>query len=137
MSSYVQNVKDNSDIELREVCCKFENTEDITDFLYTFIKQAPYYLIFAFGCTWKGADGYKFTKNVVDFVFPSYNSCLYLKDVSKRGKVLECIESTHDNPTGYTLDVIALTEKEYQSLKNATFDKVKNFVKIVVEKSKI
>ena len=92
-----------------------------------FMKPAKKYLVFASGCRWDGASGYKFADSMWDACGRSYDASLYIENVSDGGKTLLLNESSHDVPMGSDTVIIALTEKEYESLKNKDFRGVEAF----------
>lgn len=109
-------------------CCEatWEN-EDFVGMLNHFIKEANQYLVFASGCRWNGASGYKFCDNVADTISRSYDVTITPRAVSARGKTLVCCESSHDVPMGSTTIIVALTKDEYQLLRHADFEEVEAF----------
>ena len=97
------------------------------DYIENFIKKSDVYLVWAGGCRWDGASGYKFADDFYDAVSRSYDNTQYIKDQSKGGKVLYVSEHSHDVPMGGSTKYIALTEREYERLKDADFATVKKF----------
>lgn len=91
------------------------------------IKPADHYLVFAVRCRWDGASGYKLANGIEECFRRSYDATIRPVSVSRGGKILTCIESGHDVPTGGTTYVIALTEREYQSLLNKKYRFVCSF----------
>ena len=92
-------------------------------------RTYPHYLVFASGCRWNGASGYKFCENLLDIVSRPYDICFYI-DLSdtEEGK-FKARESSHDVPMGSTTYVIGLSEKEYEELRESNFEAVEAFVK--------
>jgi len=104
--------------------CELDCDPDYAD---NFIKKAPAYLVFAYGCTWNGANGYTIKQTFKEAISRSYDNTQYIKGQSKGRKVLYVSEHSHDVPMGSSTKYIALTEKEYERLSNADFDTVENF----------
>lgn len=92
------------------------------------IKKAPRYLVFASGCRWNGASGYKFTDTFDESLYRGYDTSLCINSVSKGGKVLRLTEYSHDVPTGSDTYVIALTDKEAERLEYVGFPTIEHFV---------
>lgn len=95
------------------------------------IKEAPHYLVFASNCRWDGASGYKIVDFMEEIVARDYEVSIYPIGVSKGGKTLMCreySEYSHDVPMGARTTIIALTEKEYGRLIDASWEQVAKFV---------
>lgn len=126
-----------------EHCCKYIDVEkeDLWDqveyvafdsearicALEKLIKPAPHYLVMAHNVRWTGASGYKITERIGETINRGYEASIYPVAVSKGGKCLICRESSHDNPMGAQTSIIALTEREYERLKNADWEKAAAF----------
>lgn len=85
------------------------------------------YLVWASGCRWDGASGYKFSDDFYDAISRSYDNTQYIKGQSKGRKVLYVSEHSHDVPMGGSTKYIALTDREYERLKNAEWKTVEKF----------
>ena len=92
-----------------------------------YLKKANKYLVFACGCRWNGASGYKFAHDYFGTVSRSYDVSIYPKAYSKGKKTLVCREYSHDVPMGATTIIVALTDKEYERLNNSSFSAVEQF----------
>ena len=92
------------------------------------LKDAPAYLVFAYGCRWNGTDGYKIAKDKKDSFARDYDTSIYPIAVSRRKKTLICSESSHDVPLGSETVIIALTEKEKQIIERAGWKAILTFV---------
>lgn len=104
--------------------CDDEYRDEI---LHQMIKPANHYLVFASGCRWNGASGYSFKETPADCLYRSYDATIRPHAVSKGGKTLVCIESSHDVPMGSHTYIIALTDDEYRRLEDAEFSTVRKF----------
>ena len=102
--------------------------EDAEFYLRMLIKEAPKYLVFASGCRWNGASGYKVCDDLADIVRRDYEVTIHSVAASKGGKVLKCLESSHDVPTGAVTYIVALTNNESEAIENMDFDMVRAFV---------
>lgn len=91
------------------------------------IKDAGHYLVMAYGCRWDGGSGYKFAGTRSEALSRSYEACITPVKASAGGKTLICRESSHDVPMGAQTSIIALTEKEYEKLKDADWETVLEF----------
>ena len=93
-----------------------------------FLKESKHYLVFAYNCRWNGASGYKFATDYTDCVYRSYDTTLIPVNRSRGKKVLVCTEYSHDVPLGATTLIVALTDKEYDLLRNRVgFNDVEDF----------
>ena len=92
-----------------------------------YLKDSYGYLVFARGCRWNGASGYKLVKDYDGVISRSYDFSLVPISRSRGKKVLVCRESSHDVPMGSTTIIVALTEKEYERLSNSSFSAVEQF----------
>lgn len=97
--------------------------------LESVIKRGESYLVFAVGCRWNGASGYKIADSLEDAFSRDYDATIMLSDVSRGGKTMVCRESSHDVPMGSTTYVISLTTREAARLENADFSMVEKFAK--------
>lgn len=100
-----------------------------------YIKDADKYLVFARGCRWNGASGYKFADTTNDILSRSYDFSLVPIARSKGKKVLVCRESSHDVPMGSTTIIVALTEREFSELQISSFERVEEFAEIMERKA--
>lgn len=129
ISSYDQSVYEATDWSDAEI------DEDLRDEVLSSLIRSGYgYLIFAKGCRWDGASGYRLVKNVDEAFSRNYEASISPVSVSAGGKTLVCRESSHDVPTGSETIVVALTEKEYDRLDYADFEEVARFAKNHAEK---
>lgn len=103
--------------------------DDARFMLSQYIKGADHYLVFANGCRWDGASGYKFADDIVDTIYRDYDVTIYPKTATKGGKTLVCTEHSHDVPMGARTTIIALTDNEYERLVNSEWDVVRRFAK--------
>lgn len=92
------------------------------------LKDSPYYLVFASNCTWNHASAYKFVDNILETIERSYNVSIYPYGATERGKVLVCKEYSHDVPMGSFTYIIALTDRQYETLQNMGFSGVQKYV---------
>lgn len=106
----------------------YDSSEEHADYMEQLLKSANHYLVFAQGCCWDGASGYLLTESTEKLVRLSYDTSIYPTATSRGKKVLQCREYSHDVPMGSTTYLIALTDREYQILANATFAEVEKFV---------
>lgn len=97
------------------------------DYADNFIKKAPAYLVWASGCRWDGASGYKFATDFEKAVHRDYENTQYIERQSKGRKVLYVSEHSHDVPMGGSTKYIALTDREYQWLQDADWEAVESF----------
>ena len=105
--------------------CDFDEDE-LEYTLEDLIGNHPNYLVFASGCRWNGASGYTFCDNITDTVKRNYEISLRLVEQFKNG--IECIESSHDVPTGSHTYIIGITDEERDSLEDADFSEIEEFV---------
>ena len=101
--------------------------EEIEGFDEEIIKPANHYLVFAQGVRWNGASGYTFAKTFGDALYRDYDHTMYIKNISKHKKAILFREHSHDVPMGNPTVVIALTDREYDSLKDREFSRVEEF----------
>lgn len=97
------------------------------DFIENFIKKSGAYLVFASGCRWNGASGYTIARDFEEAMYRDYENHQYIEGQSKGRKVLYVSEHSHDVPMGSGTKYIALTDREYERLKDADFKTVQRF----------
>ena len=102
------------------------DTYILESLLIDHIGKFPHYLVFAKGCKWNGASGYKFCTNIIDTVARNYDITLVLDKTYDKG--IKCIESSHDVPTGSPTYIIGLTEADYEKLEDADFSEIEKFI---------
>ena len=100
-----------------------------------YLKKANKYLVFASGCRWNGASGYKFADDYFGTISRSYDVSIYPESYSKGKKTLVCREYSHDVPMGSTTIIVALTDKEYERLSHSSFSDVEQFAEIMERKA--
>lgn len=110
--------------------------EDLEIRLHQFIRPSNHYLVFAYGVRWNGASGYKFANSLVNAIYRSYESSIYPVSASRNGKTLVCKEYSHDVPMGSRTVIIALTDTEYERLKNSDFNAIQRFTEDCVNRIK-
>lgn len=103
-------------------CDNFDEIEFL-DFVEDLIKKAEHYLIVAYKYNWRGQTGVKITNSLLDCFYREYDCSQYVIGGSKGKKILSIKESHHDNPMGSEVLIIALTDKEYEDLENASWEK--------------
>ena len=86
----------------------------------------PHYLVFAAGCRWNGASGYKVVEDVKETCYRGYDITLELKERGKRKALFR--ESSHDVPMGSTTYMLGITEEEYDRILDMEFNEVEEFV---------
>ena len=121
------------DDEVEEDTCGWDK-EIADEVMGNLLDEADHYLVFARGCKWDGASGYKFAKNYNEVIERWYEFSLYPISHSDDYKVLVCKEYSHDVPMGSTTIIVALTDEEYEELSNSNFEEVEQFVE---EKEKL
>lgn len=92
------------------------DSEEYRYFLEELLKPANHYLIKIDTAMWNGSSGYKIVDELTDIFYRDYDTTVHLKGISKGGKTLEWVESSHDVPMGSSAIAIALTDKEYEKL---------------------
>ena len=97
------------------------------EILSLFIRDAKHYLVFAYGCKWDGSNGYKISERRLNAVRRSYDAIITPIVGTPSGKTLVCRESSHDVPMGGTTVIVALTDKEYETLNDSFFSTVEAF----------
>lgn len=97
------------------------------DFIHELVKNAEHYLVYLPHSTWRGSSGCGIVNSLEDAFYRGYDCSQYIQGVSKGNKALLLRESHHDVPMGHHALIIALTEKEYNSLENADFSKMQDF----------
>lgn len=107
--------------------------EQFDDILTDLAKPADHYLVFASGCRWDGASGYKFADSIRECISRNYDATIEPVKVSPGGKTLVCCESSHDVPRGSTTYIVALTNREYEHLRYAAFDSIDQFVQRIAK----
>lgn len=107
----------------------WESYELDEDLLYGILVELlgnhPYYLVFASGCKWNGASGYKFYDDILKTCERSYEISLTLEEEGK--DAIKCMESSHDVPTGSPTYIIGLSYDDYERLNEAEFDEIRDF----------
>lgn len=93
--------------------------------LTNLIGKHPYYLVFAKGCRYNGASGYKFCNNIIDTFMRDYESNIIIVDNTKNA--IKCRESSHDVPMGSDTYIIGLTRSEYEHYEDADFTEIEQF----------
>ena len=93
--------------------------------LESYLNSHPHYLVFAAGCRWNGASGYRFCEDIKETVYRNYEVTLTLEEQCE--SCIKCRESSHDVPMGSTTIIVGITEKEYEQLKYADFDEIEKF----------
>ena len=126
----------NSDLEDADISAYPEDWEfdkyDAEEELSYYLPKAEsgHYLVLACGVRWNGANGYSIVDNVLDTIYRSYENTVYLKEV--KNDVATCSEYSHDVPMGNTTYIVALTDKEYEQVKEwleyGKFELIHNFV---------
>lgn len=106
------------------------NNNLLEDILITSIGKYPHYLVFASGCRWNGASGYKFCDKITDTIYRDYDITLELEE-KLEGRAIKCRESSHDVPMGNPTYIIGLSNKEYDRLEEASFEEVEKFAKSI------
>ena len=105
--------------------------DTFNDLTHNLIKEAGHYLVFASGCRWNGASGYRFNDSLKECLSRPYECSITPLAVSAGGKTLVCRESSHDVPMGSLTYIIALTEAEYDRLSNTSdFRTIRKFAEI-------
>ena len=125
-------VLDKNSIDAYNIPLEFINWEsedldedELEELLYDMIGKFPHYLVFAQHCTWNGASGYMFCEDIKKTVYRTYDASIYYEE--EKPGCLKCTESSHDVPGGQPTYIIGLSEKEYNKLKNSTFEDVEKF----------
>ena len=109
--------------------------DEFEDFVNNFlVKERNNYLVFAMGYGWRHLNGYKFTETVRDALYRNYDCTFSISGVSKGEKTVMLSEYSHDNPTGCSLLITSLTDREYDRLYNADFETVEKFAKKQLDK---
>lgn len=93
--------------------------------LESYLNSHPHYLVFAAGCRWNGASGYKFCEDIKETVYRSYDVTLTLEEQGE--SCIKCRESSHDVPMGSTTIIVGISEEEYEQLEDADFDEIEKF----------
>ncbi|HCA34640.1 MAG TPA: hypothetical protein DEP00_06225 [Lachnospiraceae bacterium] len=115
------------DLDLYDIGEDVLDDDELYNMLRQSIKYSPYYLVYAYGVRWNGADGYMFAGDIRDAFVRDYD-CEFLYDRSvKNGKGLVVTEYSHDCPTGSAVVIVGLTEKQKRLLEDAEFYEVSQF----------
>ena len=99
--------------------------DELECLLESYLNKHPHYLVFASGCRWNGASGYKFCDDIKDTVYRDYEVTLTLEEHSEN--CIKCRESSHDVPMGSTTIIRGLSKEEYEKLEDAEFAEVEQF----------
>lgn len=124
------------DLNINSEAIRYESADfdkiSLEDILESYIGKHPYYLVFASGCRWNGASGYKITSNIIDTVLRDYEiSLYYISHIEDRALI--CKESSHDVPMGSETFIIGISEDEYEKLEDFEFDEIEEFVNNIVK----
>lgn len=106
-------------------------------YLRQVLKKADHYLVFVTKSRWDGAAGYRFADNILQTVQRNDTATICPINASRQGKILECVESSHDVPMGALTYIVALTERECSKLSNSPFDVVEEFVQKLIPRCEI
>lgn len=101
--------------------------EELEWLLESYLNSHPHYLVFAAGCRWNGASGYKFCEDIKETVYRNYDVTLTLEEQGE--SCIKCREYSHDVPMGNITIIVGITEKEYERLEDANFEEIENFAK--------
>lgn len=123
----VENLKDIDIQEYGYEECEIFDEDMYFDFIDSLLKDYDHYLIFVFSGNWLAQNGYKFADSKKDCFYRSYECSQRITGSNTNGKVLQLRESSHDVPMGHKTLIIGLTEKEYEKLEYADFEKIENF----------
>lgn len=104
---------------------EFDNDE-LEELLISYLGNHPHYLVFASGCRWNGASGYKFCENIIDTVARNYDVTLDLQEYID-DRAIKCREASHDVPMGSTTIIVGISEEEYDDLSEKEFKDVEDF----------
>lgn len=106
-------------------CCDFDE-RIFRDFIEGLVKESDNYLVVHLGN--RGRDvNYKFTNDIMQCFNPPVGTKQYVIGATLNDKVVSVNEIDNDNPSGIEVLVIALTNEEFDILKNSSFDKVIHF----------
>lgn len=97
------------------------------EFLHELVKDANHYLVYLPHSTWRGSSGCGIVNSLEKAFYRDYDCTQYVRGISKGNKAVLLKEHHHDVPTGHHALIIALTEKEYNALENADFNKMQDF----------
>lgn len=111
------------------------NDDAFNDVMDKYIKESDHYLVFASGCRWNGASGYRIANSKAEIVSRGYDAIITPVAGSRHRKVLVCRESSHDVPTGARTIVVALSQAEYEKLQYADFADVKAYAETMAERA--
>lgn len=90
--------------------------ELLNDFFRNIIKPFNHYLVCAYGCDWRGRNGYKICDSLSEAFHRDYDTTQYYTGGSGGGKSIRICEYSHDVPMGYSTIIIGLTDKEYEKI---------------------
>lgn len=105
---------------------EFDETE-FDEFVNGLIKETKHYLIVAYNYTWNNRSGLKFANSLIECFIRDYDCCQYVMGGSQGKKVLSLNESHHDKPMGAETIIVALTDKEYDTLKDKSYESIMQF----------
>lgn len=111
--------------------------EDDDEALYVWnelINEAGYYLVCLKHCTWDKRNAAFITDDVFKTVSRDYDVIIRPYMQSPDRKVLVCTESSHDVPMGHLTYIVALTDEEYEMLKEGDLNAVE-FTEDLVKKA--
>lgn len=116
-------------IEYSDIVYDFTDFDEwqYKEYLHELVKDAKHYLVYLPNSTWTGASGCGIVNSLEDAFYRDYDCHQYVKGVSKGNKAVLLKESHHDAPMGHHALIIALTDKEYNKLKNADFKTLEDF----------
>lgn len=97
------------------------------EFLHELVKDANHYLVYLPHSNWRGSSCCGIVNSLRQAFYRGYDCTQYIRGVSKGNKAVLLKECHHDVPTGHHALIIALTEKEYNSLENTNFNKMQDF----------
>lgn len=106
---------------------EIEDYDEYMDVIRDLVKDAWHYLVYLPHSTWRGSSGCGIVNTIQDAFYRGYDVTQNVVAVSKGNKAVLLKEYHHDVPTGHHALIIALTEKEYNSLENADFNKMQDF----------
>lgn len=119
----------NKELDYSDIDYDYSDWDDYgyKDFIHELVKNAEHYLVYLPNSTWSGNSGCGIVNSLEDAFYRGYDCTQYVRAVSKGNKALLLREHHHDVPMGHHALIIALTEKEYNALENADFDKMQDF----------
>lgn len=106
--------------------------ELIYDYLKAVIGEYNNYLTYQEKCTIHNIPGYKIHSELERTPIAVDASAIY---VAKEydNKAIKLIVSSHDYPTGVEVCIIGLSDKEFDKLNDASFDKIQEFINNICE----